>query len=180
VSQRQDEYAERLTDASKADPNTGKRDVDLEALITGIAESSLNGIPWRIQKNDDYEKPIVHGSRFDLESMFVNILKNAKESIERIPPNKIVPEKHEIVIMIEHTKSADFCRVVVIDTGTGFEDPAIAFNRQISSKRGDHGMGLQSIRDVVEMHHGTVRARNRRDGKRGATIIVKLAINESF
>lgn len=174
VSERQDEYAERLTDANKADPKTGLRDVDLENLITEVAELMLVDIPWRIQKNKDYDKLIIHGSQFDLKSMFVNLFKNAKEAIEKVPEGTIIPEKHEVVILLENTKNSEFCRVVIMDTGPGFVDPKGAFDKGMTSKKGDHGVGLQSVRKVVEMHHGTVMARNRRDGRRGAAIIIRL------
>jgi signal transduction histidine kinase len=181
VTVKQQEYAERITDLKDADPDTGLQNIQLEDMITKILEGIVpKEIKWRIIHNADYADAIVHGSRFDLDSMFMNLVKNSVEAIQRLEgPEK--ESEQEIVVAIEHIKSMEDIRLVIQDTGTGFPSDEIAngiFNKtndeKFSSKKGSgHGVGLKSAREVCEMHKGTIRARNR-PNNRGAMIIIRL------
>lgn len=84
----------------------------------------------------------------------------------------------EIVMSLEK----EWCYVKVVDDGIGLREhnPGKLFERfyQGSNASDFHisgtGIGLNLCRAIVEMHGGTITARNRRDGQRGACIEVRL------
>ncbi len=169
----QEEYCERLTDLDGSDEN-GHKPVNIEEIVTNAliahdAVFSRSSIRWDIVKNKDYKTPIIVGSRFDLKRMFNNIISNAIEA-----------STSSLDIVIESSDNVDFIKIVIMDTGIGFDRNIVKsiFDRnnteRYSTKQGEgHGVGLQNVRSIIELHGGRVRAENRTDF-RGAKIIITL------
>jgi len=85
-------------------------------------------------------------------------------------------------VCISATRLGDEVHVRVDDDGPGIEpEQREAIFRRFHSERprdeafGKHsGLGLAIARAIVEGHAGTISARDRDDGKRGASLLVTL------
>jgi PAS domain S-box-containing protein len=114
----------------------------------------------------------VLGDARRLQQIFTNLLLNAI---------KFTPEKGRIELrLVRHEASA---RVIVADTGEGIEPALLArifspFEQGDASttrKHGGLGLGLAIVRQLVELHGGTIRAESEGVGK-GATFTVDLPV----
>ena len=173
----QEEHIERIQDIEGADPQTGFKLINLEGILEKIllAYSSTFkelGITHQIVNNSNYKIPLINGSAFEVKRIFRNLIQNSIEAMKD-------SEKKEIIIQLQSDDDANFIRCIFCDSGKGF-DPSVVRNvfgkdkTNYSTKKTDHhGYGLQSIRDAVEIHNGTVRAENRQ-GESGAKIIFRL------
>lgn len=173
----QEEHIERIQDIEGADPNTGFKDINIETILEKILIAygptfKEHGITCRIVNNINYNVPIIKGSSFEIKRIFRNLLQNSIEAMK----DSI---KKEITIQIQSDDDAEFVRCVICDSGTGF-DPSTVKNifgkdkvNYSTKQTKHHGYGLQSVRDAVEIHGGTIRAENRQ-GEQGAKIIFRL------
>ena len=125
-----------------------------------VDTSNLNG-----------KKPNVLGVESKLEQILANLLDNA---VSFSPPNgkiliKCGIEKQQVQLVIE-------------DEGPGFNENNInkVFNRFYSNrpqKFGEHsGLGLNIVKNIIELHGGSIMASNLQSNKKGAKIEVLLPI----
>ena len=125
-----------------------------------INNSNLNG-----------SKLNVLGVESKLEQILANILDNA---ISFSPSNGSIS-----VICDIKKKNA---QLIIEDEGPGFNEKNIdrVFNRFYSNrpeKFGEHsGLGLNIVKNIVELHGGSITASNQTDNKKGARIEVLLPI----
>jgi len=76
----------------------------------------------------------------------------------------------------------DYVELSVTDNGTGMRDDTLKhlFDRFYQGKSGKSahvegtGIGLNLCKMIVDMHHGSITARNRKDGQRGSVFTVRL------
>jgi signal transduction histidine kinase/DNA-binding response OmpR family regulator len=105
-----------------------------------------------------------------LQQVFWNLLSNAV---------KFTPSRGRIMVMTQ--KSNAHVEVSVTDTGQGISPAFLPhvferFRRGESSMSAEHmglGLGLSIVKNIVELHGGTVRAESDGDGQ-GATFTVRL------
>ena len=125
-----------------------------------INNSNLNG-----------SKLSVLGVESKLEQIVANLLDNA---ISFSPSNSVIS-----VICDINKKSA---QLVIKDEGPGFNEKNInkVFNRFYSNrpeKFGEHsGLGLNIVKNIIELHGGSIVASNKAGHKKGAIIQVQLPI----
>tara|TARA_Y100000590_G_scaffold102092_1_gene115980 strand:- start:2520 stop:4067 length:1548 start_codon:yes stop_codon:yes gene_type:complete len=151
--------------------------VDLGNLIKNVIEE-FNNNPDVIEKNINFktirEKPNGHelkitGVENRLEQVLANLLDNAVS---------FSPKNADILISVSSNKEKIFVKVK--DVGPGFEesDTEKIFKRFYSNrpqKFGEHsGLGLNIVKNIVEMHGGSIKASNRSDSKNGAEIELEL------
>ena len=88
------------------------------------------------------------------------------------------PQEGCIYIGIKSSKDSVF--LTIKDEGPGFEETNIEriFKRFYSNrpeKFGEHsGLGLNIVKNIIEMHDGKITALNRQDNEKGAQIEVTL------
>ncbi|MAJ23377.1 MAG: hypothetical protein CBC24_06205 [Candidatus Pelagibacter sp. TMED64] len=129
-------------------------------IIVKVISNGLNG-----------KKPIIYGVESKIEQVIANILDN---SISFSYPDS------EILI---------FCKLIdnkieltFEDEGPGFNEKKIdkVFSRFYSNrpeKFGEHsGLGLNIVKNIVELHGGIISASNKDNGKKGARIKIILPI----
>ena len=153
------------------------RIINLETLIQNVVEEFKNN-PIVIEKNINFKiertKPNGHslqvlGVENRLEQVLANLLDNAIS---------FSPKQGDILINIINNNKKIFIKIK--DKGPGFEETNTEkiFKRFYSNrpeKFGEHsGLGLNIVKNIVEMHGGEVRAFNRSDFKNGAEIELKL------
>ena len=125
-----------------------------------IENSKLNG-----------SKLIVLGVESKLEQIIANLLDNA---ISFSPPNSSISVRCNI-----KNKNA---QLIIEDEGPGFNEKNIekVFNRFYSNrpeKFGEHsGLGLNIVKNIVELHGGEITASNQTGNTKGAKIEILLPI----
>jgi two-component system sensor histidine kinase ChvG len=149
----------------------------IESMLAGrAARAGQDGASPRIA----FARPrkgttLVMGDGHRLERAIDNVIDNA---ISFSPPGGLV--------CIAATRLGDEVQVRVDDDGPGI-DPAQreAIFRRFHSERsqgeafGRHsGLGLAIARTIVEGHGGTIAARDREDGERGASLLITLPARE--
>lgn len=113
--------------------------------------------------------------RVNFDKVITNLLTNAM---------KYSFDGGEITIHLSH--NAKNAVIKVADTGIGLKEEKtdVLFERFYQGKntRSMHvegtGIGLNLCRAIVQMHHGTIKAYNRTDGKRGACIEVTIPLGK--
>ena len=125
-----------------------------------ITSSNLNGA-----------KPNILGVESKLEQIVANLLDNA---VSFSPPNG------KISVSCETKKKQ--AQLIIQDQGPGFNEKNIdkVFNRFYSNrpeKFGEHsGLGLNIVKNIIELHGGSIIASNQTKDKKGARIEVILPI----
>ncbi|HEX2645312.1 MAG TPA: ATP-binding protein [Thermoanaerobaculia bacterium] len=149
--------------------------VDLTAVIHAAVDtlrSAADAKGIRIGVVLDYGAGLVLGDPVRLQQVIWNLLSNAI---------KFTPKQGRIQIQLERINS--HVEVTVSDTGPGIDEAFLPYVfdrfRQADSsavkKHGGLGLGLAIVRQLVELHGGTVEAGNG-DGAEGAVFVVKLPI----
>ena len=111
----------------------------------------------------------VFGVRSRLEQVLANLIDNAIS---------FSPQDGYIYINLKSTK--DTVCLTIKDQGPGFKETNTdrIFKRFYSNrpeKFGEHsGLGLNIVKNIIEMHDGEITASNRQDKKKGAQIEVTL------
>ena len=123
-----------------------------------------------VQSNIPIDLPLILGDKTRLMQVFLNLLKNAAESIEPGENN----QKHiNIQARIENNELL----AIIKDTGAGI-DPAILptlFTKGVTTKAEGTGLGLANCRSIIESHNGRLTLQSEGPGK-GAEAIVYFKI----
>lgn len=177
---RLDRLVSDISDASRIDAQLSRtmfEPIDVGLMIESmLAGRAARAEPDAAQPRLAFARPrkgttIVMGDGHRLERAIDNIIDNA---ISFSPADGLV--------CISATRLGDEVHVRVDDDGPGIEpEQREAIFRRFHSERprdeafGKHsGLGLAIARAIVEGHAGTISARDRDDGKRGASLLVTL------
>jgi len=151
--------------------------LNLIELVKDVTEEFNNNksvinknIKFKIVREKPNGYPIsVFGARSRLEQVLANLIDNAIS---------FSPQNGYIHIGLKSTK--DLVRLSIKDQGPGFKETNTdrIFKRFYSNrpeKFGEHsGLGLNIVKNIIEMHDGKVVASNRKDKEKGAQIEVTL------
>jgi signal transduction histidine kinase/ActR/RegA family two-component response regulator len=159
---------------------SGKLRLDAQPVdLTGVIHAAVDTLrsaaeakSIRVNVVLDYGAGLVLGDPVRLQQVIWNLLSNAI---------KFTPKQGRIHIQLERINS--HVEVTVSDTGPGIDEAFLPYVfdrfRQADStavkKHGGLGLGLAIVRQLAELHGGTVEAGNR-DGGEGAVFVVKLPI----
>ena len=128
-----------------------------------VSTSNLNGL-----------KPNVLGVENRLEQILANVLDNAVS---------FSPDGGKIEVLCNANKSK--VQLSIIDEGPGFNETNVnqIFSRFYSNrpeKFGEHsGLGLNIVKNIIELHGGTIQASNRNAAKKGAKIDIFFPLYNS-
>ncbi|MDI6733717.1 MAG: HAMP domain-containing sensor histidine kinase [Planctomycetota bacterium] len=154
--------------------------IDLTDLIRGLlAEYKNESIKNKIIVREELPlAPVeVYGGRHELSEVFMNLYKNAVESMQET-------ERKYLNIRLEQT--ANKCLVHISDTGEGIKPEILndIFKPFVTTKplgKGT-GMGLHIAKTIIYLHKGQIYAKNNPQEKGGGvtfTVELPLAINSS-
>ncbi|MDJ0837882.1 MAG: two-component regulator propeller domain-containing protein [Acidobacteriota bacterium] len=117
--------------------------------------------------------PKVLGKKSSLVHVIINLLKNAKESIEENGS-----EQKKLTILINKDESHTYLKVA--DSGLGIEPENLEkiFSYGFTTKKNGHGFGLHSCANAVTEMRGSMWAESKGLGK-GATLCLKFPITGS-
>ena len=136
-------------------------DATREVIALSASDLQRNRVILRQELADDL--PPVVGDRVQLQQVILNLLLNASDAMKGI-------EDRPRQLMISTARDEpDRLRVVVQDTGVGFDPEAVdrLFEAFYTTKSSGMGIGLSVSRSIIETHHGRIWAA-RNDGP-GAT-----------
>ena len=153
--------------------------IDLSSVINSVVEdfnsdllNSKKNIKININNSNlNGSKLNVLGVESKLEQIVANLLDNAVS---------FSPSNSKISVLC-NIKKKD-AQLIIEDEGPGFNEKNIdkIFNRFYSNrpeKFGEHsGLGLNIVKNIVELHKGSILASNQFDNKKGARIEVLLPI----
>ena len=170
---RQQDLVEELLDFSRI--RSGRLtlamdSVDLRVLLQAVMESNIPVAASRGLRLDISPVPplVVQGDRRRLEQVFFNLVGNAV---------KFTPEGGRISIVVRPQPEA--VEVAVTDTGDGIPADFLPHvfdpfrQAEEAGARGGVGLGLSIARELVDAHHGAIRAESDGPG-RGSTFVVTL------
>jgi signal transduction histidine kinase/ActR/RegA family two-component response regulator len=150
--------------------------VDLTALTEAAVDvvrpmAAAKHVDMRLSA-DPSSTDIVNGDLGRLQQVITNVLTNAI---------KFTPEGGRVDVSVEHAGSQ--MEVKVADTGRGIRADFLPHvferfrqaDKATSQRKGGLGLGLAIVRQLVELHGGTVHAASDGEG-RGATFTIRLPI----
>ena len=142
-----------------------RRPVNIHVVLDHVKAIARNGFASHIRIVEDYDPslPPVHGNRDQLVQVFLNLVKNAAESIGDMPGGELrlttafrpgirlsVPGSQDRVSL-----PLEFC---VHDNGPGVPDDLlpILFDPFITTKQNGSGLGLALVAKIVGEHGGVI------------------------
>jgi two-component system sensor histidine kinase ChvG len=159
------DYSQMLKDEVALSKEKIKR-IDIEPIIKSVVDD-FNNI-YKLKRNinilcesDKKDKYFIYGIENRIEQIIANLLDNA---VSFSGDNK------EILVRVSKTNDKKVI-VNILDEGEGFKekDTNKIFNRFYSNrpnKFGQHsGLGLNIVKNLVELHNATIKASNRGDQK---------------
>ena len=174
------DYSQMLKDEASLSRAKMKK-IDLSNVINSVVEdfnSDLSNLNKNIKINVKYSnlnssKLNVLGVESKLEQILANLLDNAIS---------FSPSNSKIFVFCGIEK--DDVKLTIEDEGPGFNEKNIdkVFNRFYSNrpeKFGEHsGLGLNIVKNIVELHKGSIFAANQHGKRKGARIVVLLPIHK--
>jgi signal transduction histidine kinase/ActR/RegA family two-component response regulator len=156
--------------------NLTSQPLDLMALTEAAVEvvrpmAAAKHIDLRLSADRSFTD-VVNGDPGRLQQVIGNVLTNAI---------KFTPEGGRVDVSVEHVGSQ--MAVKVVDTGRGISADFLPHvferfrqaDKTASRQQGGLGLGLAIVRQLVELHGGTVQAASEGEG-RGATFTIRLPI----
>ena len=161
------DYSQTLKDEVALSKEKIKR-LDIEPIIKSVVDD-FNNI-YKVKRginisyeNDGKNKYFINGIENRLEQIIANLLDNAISFSEN---------DKDIVVKVSKLENKKI-NIDILDEGRGFKEKDISkiFSRFYSNrpdKFGQHsGLGLNIVKNLVDLHNGTIKASNRLD-KKGA------------
>ena len=167
------DYSQMLKDEVALSKEKMKK-INVEPIIQSVVEdyNNIQKVKKNIKinyKNDGNEKYIINGIENRIEQIVANLLDNSISFCK---------EGENIFVNISNTEDKKIL-VKIIDDGQGFKekDTSKIFNRFYSNrpdKFGEHsGLGLNIVKNLVDLHDGEIVASNRLD-RDGAIVEIKF------
>jgi signal transduction histidine kinase len=158
-----------------------RTEVDLHEVI----DSSLDLVADRIQEKEtpiqkDYAPNEIRGlwDSEQLREVFMNLVGNAIDASETGSPLKITTELlGGPAVVGASSDDKPRARVQICDEGTGMDQKTVGrlFEPFFTTKKRGTGLGLSIVRQIIDLHGGTIEAESER-GK-GTTFTIELPIN---
>ena len=140
--------------------------LDIEPIIKSVVDDFNNlyklkrGIKISYQ-NDGKNKYYINGIENRIEQIIANLLDNAISFSE---------DNKDVIVKVSKTNDNNVM-INILDEGEGFKEKDLnkIFNRFYSNrpdKFGQHsGLGLNIVKNLVDLHNATIKASNRKDHK---------------
>ncbi|ANB72360.1 hypothetical protein AYM40_08295 [Paraburkholderia phytofirmans OLGA172] len=177
----QDDYrASEVIRRIRAIVKKGDLDVvplDLAGVVRDVillvhSDAIVRGTRLRLDIDDTL--PPVRGDRVQLQQVMLNLLLNAFDALNDVPP------VDRMVAVTLKPQGGDMVCIAVRDNGHGLTADKLdkIFKPFFTSKPQGLGLGLSISRSIIDMHRGRLWAENNTD--RGATFYVTLPANDAM
>jgi C4-dicarboxylate-specific signal transduction histidine kinase len=144
---------------------------ELVGAVLRLAEPAAHDAGITFERRLSATPPAVRADRLLIEQVALNLVRNAMEAVETLPPER---RRITVATRLEVDGSGTFS---VSDLGDGVprEAKERLFDPFVTTKSGGLGLGLSICRSVVEAHGGSIRHRqNERGGHSGALFAFTL------
>ena len=110
------------------------------------------------------EKLYVEGDYNRLKQVFINLFKNSLES----------KRKEDLVVNVKIKEDNNNCIISMKDNGNGMSKETLEkiYNDFFTTKETGTGIGIPYIKEIIELHHGTLTYKSREN--RGTTVLITL------
>jgi two-component system, OmpR family, sensor histidine kinase ChvG len=158
------DYSQILKDEVALSKEKMKK-INLKLIVVSVVDDfnnineAKNGIKIELIESDNKDEYLINGIENRVEQIIANLLDN---SISFSENNK------KIIVKSSQTLNKEII-LTIIDEGTGFKekDTTKVFKRFYSNRPdsfGEHsGLGLNIVKNLVDLHGATINARNNRD-----------------
>jgi C4-dicarboxylate-specific signal transduction histidine kinase len=145
---------------------------ELVGAVLRLAEPAAHDAGISFERRLSATPPAVRADRLLIEQVALNLVRNAMEAVETLPPER---RRITVATRLEVDGSGTLS---VSDLGDGVprEAKERLFDPFVTTKAGGLGLGLSICRSVVEAHGGSIRHRqnDERGGHRGAVFAFTL------
>jgi two-component system, LuxR family, sensor kinase FixL len=164
-SQRAGEVIRGIRALVQKDKHIVRSVLNLNAVIADTIRLVSSDILLResvVTTEMDHHLPQVEAAPVQIQQVLLNLIMNALDSIEALPPAE------RRIIVSTRSLNGEAAEVSVRDFGAGLPNdrPDKVFDHFFSTKQTGMGMGLTIVRSIIETHGGKITAENAPD--RGA------------
>ncbi len=151
---------------------------DINACIEQAIELCNNALKYQVTMEKDLMKtlPRIKADSQQMEQVMVNLFVNAADSIKEGPGS----EKARGILGIKTAVLDNSVVITVSDTGTGIPEDNLEdiWKPFFTTKQPDKGtgLGLFTVRGIIENHGGQIKVSNRPNG--GAEFVITLPIDK--
>jgi C4-dicarboxylate-specific signal transduction histidine kinase len=151
------EIIRRLRNLART-PDTQRVLTDCNSLVEelrGLALTDARVHNARLEMDLAANLPQVLVNRVEIQQVVLNLVRNAIEALESVPP-----ERRDIILRTAEGPE-ETVEISVIDTGPGVDQKIVdrLFSPFVTTKPAGAGLGLAISRSIVEAHKGTLRYR---------------------
>jgi two-component system, NtrC family, sensor kinase len=151
--------------------NLNLQEGDINEIIKSVVFFFNNQVHQKdivIQVDLDVQIPSFKFDPEQIENVMLNLGMNAIQTIEN---------EGVITIISKFDADARMVRISVVDTGKGIPEDKIKeiFHPFFTMRTEGTGLGLAIVKEIIEMHHGEIRAENNKD--KGCTFHISLPLD---
>lgn len=130
--------------------------------IKDILEPLFKKNKAKIEIPDD--EIYVEGDYNRLKQVFINLFKNSLES----------KRKEDLVVNVKIKEDNNYCIISMKDNGKGMSKETLEkiYNDFFTTKETGTGIGIPYIKEIIELHHGTLTYKSREN--KGTTVLITL------
>ena len=139
--------------------------------LNKVVERSINFLKLSLKSKINFnktDKNLINGDEEQLYRVFINLIKNADESIDEIIHKN--PD-YKGKIDIEIVTNNDYILVTIIDNGKGITDTKKAMTPYFTTKSKGTGLGLPIVNKIINEHSGEFFINNFKKGTRVEIIL---------
>jgi two-component system sensor histidine kinase PilS (NtrC family) len=158
------------------------REFDLNQLITESIEMFENRANWTDDHTVETEfcQPIsLRSDPAQLKQVLWNLFLNARDAM---PQGGALCVSTSLVEETDHHRAEKLVKITVRDTGEGFTEKALhhLFTPFFTTKENGSGLGLATVKRIVDRLKGQVYGQNNQDGGAEIAILLQPSLNASF
>ncbi len=145
--------------------------------LVGLFRNSHSHIRWEMSFDTDLPPVLMDADA--LHRAFLNLMTNAAEAIDGLPPSTGDAHKKRVRVSVKADRAQGQVQILIADSGPGLtpEEHAHLFEPYFSRKKGGTGLGLAIVKSIVADHRGSIRATS---SPKGTTIIVVIPLHVPF
>jgi signal transduction histidine kinase len=140
-----------------------RRPVDVPALIAEAASLLRASLPGTVHLLVSPQQPaVVSGEPAQLQQVIINLCSNAAQAMDNSGPVELTMDIHNIAStrLLSHGELARgrYVRMAVTDSGRGIDAATLGriFEPFFTTREEGNGLGLATVRDIVEDHGGAM------------------------